>query len=300
MHSIPKSTRDDDLNLMRAVVEGSIESWHAFIHRYTPVIYSVLHRYLGSTDQIHDVYAEVLDQLYHGKLATYEGRAALSTWLVFITRSITMDYLRRQNGRQLPSRCFKRLSPFDRRVFTLFFEQDRTLAETRSRLAQEWSPPPSLEDVVDAVGRVHAAVDVRTLKRLPHRRRAESLGLASARLLNFLEHWKAEQEGRNEAADPEALLLAREARERALRILALTGGLSPAEQRLLDLRFEESLSAREIADLTPGSRPRQIYRRLYRLLAKLRGLALRNGYGESPDAAAERPLTRGASSEETT
>lgn len=179
MHSIPKSTRDEDLNLMRAVAGGSIESWHAFIRRYTPAIYSVLHRYLGSVDQIHDVYAEVLDQLYRGKLATYEGRAALSTWLVFITRSITMDYLRQQNGRQLPSRCLKKLSPFDQRVFTLFFEQDRTLAESRSRLVQEWNPPPSLEDVVDAVGRVHAAVDGRTLKRLPHRWRRTTAGIPS-------------------------------------------------------------------------------------------------------------------------
>ncbi len=75
------------------------------------------------------------------------------------------------------------------------------------------------------------------------------------------------------AAGPEAELIAAEQAQSLAKALA---GLGPRDRLLLRLRFEDDLSAPEIASLLHYPTPFHVYRRLRTLLAALReGLAPR-------------------------
>src|SRR5262245_5113286 len=113
-HSTDGTARKDiaeDLALVRSVLSGSVEAWRRFMARYAGLVEAVIRRYLGPRDpeEGRAVYAEVLESLYLKKLALYEGRAALSTWLTLVTRNQVLDHLRRRFGRRHPPQALRRL-----------------------------------------------------------------------------------------------------------------------------------------------------------------------------------------------
>src|SRR5262245_21317962 len=72
-----------DLALVRRILDGDEEAWRYFVERYAGLILAMSRRYLHThdVDDIRTVFADVLDSLHRSRLRTYEGRAALSTWL---------------------------------------------------------------------------------------------------------------------------------------------------------------------------------------------------------------------------
>ena len=158
MGKTPPSTRRQDLELARAVAEGCCESWHTFVHRYTPIMVSVLNRYFDSEDELKTVYTDILEQLYKRKLATYEGRAALSTWArVRDAEHGHGDHVRKRNGRPEIPVCVQQLDEVDQTVYRHFFEREHTLEETWRHLGQDQNPAPTLDQVVDSIARIHEA-----------------------------------------------------------------------------------------------------------------------------------------------
>lgn len=81
-----------------------------------------------------------------------------------------------------------------------------------------------------------------------------------------------------ETSDPEVEL---RARELTAAVEAAVGTLSADDQLLLVLRFEDDLPAREIADMTGLLSPFHVYRRLNRVLARLRQMLEARGINEA-------------------
>jgi RNA polymerase sigma factor (sigma-70 family) len=251
-------------------VGGETQAWHHFIDKYTALLHSVLRRYLFDEEEIRSVYVLLLDRLYKQKLATYEGRSALSTWLVLVTRNVAADHIRKTKGRLVPSRSLEKLPAQDQRVFQLFFAEDMTLGDVLERLHAEGHTGATSESIAESVERIRARVDPRVFRRLAYRKRAESLGLASSRLLEYLDRVRQDQEARALKENPEFLLMEREARRRAREVLALTGRLTDEEQQLLTLRYHRGFTANEIASSMDWPNPRLVYRKLDRCIRKLR------------------------------
>lgn len=259
----------EDLELAQAVVRGETEAWHRFIDKYTALLYSVLRRYIFDEEELRSVYVLLLDRLYKRKLATYQGRAALSTWLVLVTRNVAADHIRKTKGRLVPSRSLNKLSSLDQRIFQLFFEEDLSIRDIRERLEAEGWTEATRESITGSVEGIRSRVDPRVFRRLAYRKRAESLGLASSRILEYLDRVRQDQEARALKENPEFLLMEREARNRARQVLALTGKLSEEEQRLLSLRYHRGLTANQIASSMDWADPRLVYRKLDRCIRKL-------------------------------
>jgi RNA polymerase sigma factor (sigma-70 family) len=72
-----------------------------------------------------------------------------------------------------------------------------------------------------------------------------------------------------------------QARDRASAIETTLGALSARDRLLLTLRFEDDLSAREIAQVMGFATPFHVYRRLNALLAELRLALRRRGVDEA-------------------
>ena len=88
---------------------------------------------------------------------------------------------------------------------------------------------------------------------------ARGVALQTERLLEYLAQQRAEGEERMWAHNPETLRLEREALAASHRVRAVVEALPPTEREVLALRFEQGLSAREIAGHLGLSSPRRAF-----------------------------------------
>jgi DNA-directed RNA polymerase specialized sigma24 family protein len=267
----PRVERETDFDLVRRVVSGSEAAWHEFLAHYSGLIFSVINRYLHSkeNDDSRAVYVNVIDHLYHTKLATYEGRSTLATWLVLVTRTETLDFLRHRFGRhQVPS-GIKRLPAIDQEVYRLYYVEGLPLHEVRAQLEQTGSAI-TLDGLLAALRRIDHRITDRTLKRLSYDLHAQSVGAASGRLLEFLDHVRTEFENHPGGHSPDYLQTEKEARRVLESVRQLIAELPSEERAALMLRYEKGWSARRISEELGIGSPRRIYTLLARLVRDIR------------------------------
>src|SRR5262245_48766354 len=116
-------THHEDLALVRRILDGDEAAWRYFVERYAGLVLAMSRRYLHTrdVDDMRSVLADVLESLRRARLRTYEGRAALSTWLTLVVRSHVVDHLRHRFGREPRLRALERLSPDERLLFRLYY-----------------------------------------------------------------------------------------------------------------------------------------------------------------------------------
>jgi len=263
-------TNERDVALVRDILAGDTRAWEGFVSQYAGLLYSVIRRHLRSrdVDEVRSVMVDVLVSLRRTKLATYQGRAALSTWLTLVARSSALDALRKKFGRGQDIRGCEQLSPIEKRLFQLYHVEGRTHREVMAELAdgEAWS----IDRFIAAVRRVEEKLGERWLRRHAYDSFAHSVGAASGRMLEYLDHVREEFQQQSGGHAPEYHLLEREARETARRLAEVIDGLEPAERRVLQMRFEQGWTARQIADELGLPGARGVYTILERVVRRLR------------------------------
>jgi RNA polymerase sigma factor (sigma-70 family) len=268
---------DHDLESVRAILRGSTEAWSAFLVRYSGLIHAVIRRHvrIGDDDDHRTIYVDVIEALYRHKLATYEGRAALSTWLTIVTRTAVLDFLRRRFGRRRPPKGLQGLDAVEQSLFRMFYIEGRGVPELLAWLDQHGKRWTTVR-VIETLRRIESLIDRRWRLRLAYDAHARSTGVVSGRLLEYLDHVREERQ--DAAAGPEYELMEREARITLERVKVLIAGLPPAEREIVALRFEHGHSARTIADELGIARPREVYTVLERVIRTLRRQFLRHEF----------------------
>lgn len=268
---MPDSSHAEDFALVQRILRGDEAAWAYFVERYTGLILAMTRRYLRSRDEddAWTVFAQVLESLRKTRFRTYEGRAALSTWLALVARSEVMDHLRRRFGRDVKMKALRSLTPLERELFRLYYIEGLAQREVVARLAPA-GEPWSDDRFVAALHGVERKLGDRWLKRLEYDLHALSVGASSGRLLEYLDHVRDEFELRSGASSPEYYLMEREARRTVERLHAMLASLRPRDRRLLELRFELGWTAREISAELGMKGQRSVYRALDRLVARLR------------------------------
>ncbi|MCK4304407.1 MAG: sigma-70 family RNA polymerase sigma factor [Candidatus Eisenbacteria sp.] len=265
------SQYDRDLELAREIAAGSIEAWHTFILRYSGLIYSVLRRYLFNDEDVRTVYVDVLERLYKGRISSYKGRSALSTWLVLVARSTALDSLRKRFGRREMPAVLRQLSKRDRQIFRRFYLDGMSFEAVRHWAAQS-KDPLSAEELTASLRRIEEGINRRGLKRMAYNLHASSIGAVSGRLLEFLDHHRAELELAGRTHTPEYVLMEKEAQRNAQRVRKLLESLPEPERQVLSLRFDQGWTAARIADQMGLESPRRAYTLIERGLRKLRSM----------------------------
>ncbi len=285
-----QNRHDADLELVRAILDGSEEAWHGFIDRYSGLLMAVIHRYVSSrSDDARSLYADVLESLYRGKLATYAGRSALSTWLVLVTRSAVVDHLRhRLGGRELRD-VLKALDPFQRQVFRHYYVEGLSFG-TVLRLVRDHGAVVTPDRLLQALQQIEDRVHGRLARRMRYDLHAQSVGGASGRLLEYLDHVRSEFEDQSGTQSPDYYILEREARRTVEDVMTQVERLPAEERRLLSLRFEQGWTAKRIAEELGLHDQRSVYTVIERVLRALRrilnapGQAARTRRPRAPDA----------------
>lgn len=229
----------------------------------------MISRYVFDREEIRTVYIDVLTDLYRGKLITYQGRSALSTWLVPIARNAAIDHIRKRLGRQLMPAEIQAMGERATRIYQLYFLEGLSLEAVIHRMGASANALDH-EAVVRVLADIESKLHPRTLRTLSYRTHAQSMGETSAKLLEFLDNSRSEAEDQSAKESPEYALMEKEARETVTQVMALVAALSPDERRIIELHYEEGLTAKEIAGRLHLSGPRKVYLILERALRRLR------------------------------
>lgn len=260
-----------DFDLARRIVAGDLLAWTAFVERYAGLILAMIRRYLRSQDRddIRSIFVNVIDSVRRTRLKTYRGRASLATWLTLVTRSEVMDHLRRRFGRDLKLKALERLSPEEKRLFRLYYIEGQTMSEVTFQLSHE-GQPWSQDRFIAALHDIERKLGDRWLRRLSYDLHAQSIGAASGRLLEYLDHVREEFEQRAGSSRPEYFLMEREARQTVEQLRTALAELEPEDRRVLELRFEQGWTARRIADELGMNGQRSVYSTIERIVSRLR------------------------------
>lgn len=262
-----------DVRLVEAIQAGSEIAWHTFIDRYAKLISHVARRYLFDEDDVADVLAGVLESLHGGRFEAYRGRSSLATWLIIVSRNAAADTLRKRFGRREIPRGLRDLSTEHHEVFRIFYVEGATFTATLKEMRLQ-DPSYTHERLVAALQTIGDRVSDRTLKRISYDLAAPSVGAASGRLLEFCE--SVRHDAANGPPDPLDDLVHREAEARALEALKLVAQLPPEEQKILSLRFDEGLQAREIANRLGYPGQRKVFTVIDRILRRLKRMHARD------------------------
>jgi len=261
----------EDLALARAVLAGSEDAWHAFIRKYSRLIMAVIRRYLWSrwSDDAQSLHASVLESLYRGGLARYVGRAALSTWLVAVTRAAVVDDVRHRVGNRRLQMRLKGLGPYERDVFRLYYLEGLSFGNVL-RMVLDHGARATPDRLLLALQVIEDRVTDRLARRLRYDLHAQSVGAASGRLLEYLDHVKNEAEAAPGGQGPEYHLMEHESRTVVDTVIAAVERLPADERRLLSLRFEQGWTAKRIAEELGLDGQRTVYTKIDRVLRGLR------------------------------
>lgn len=93
---------NNDSHLLQAVIAGDVASWQKFVLKYANVIYRAIGKYCDDYDEKMAVFLHILEKLREDRffrLSHFEFQAQLSTWLMVVSRHLTLDFLRAKYGR---------------------------------------------------------------------------------------------------------------------------------------------------------------------------------------------------------
>lgn len=264
--------------ISRESPENPTEAWYAFVEDYSGLIYSVIKRYLlrESQDDRRTMYVNILQVFHDGKLAQYDGRAALSTWVTVVARSRCLDFLRHKYGRREPPRWLRSCSEQEQEIYRLYYLEGISFIEICARLSREGAPL-ALEDLAESIRRMEGRIDRGSSRRLAYDLEARSIGATSGMLLEFLDELKWRHRAQREDQNPETALLRREAAADLTRLRGLLDELPSLERDVLGLRFFAGYTAGQISqELRVGSQ-RRVYSLIERGLRRLRVLFSESG-----------------------
>jgi RNA polymerase sigma factor (sigma-70 family) len=246
------------------LAEGNPQAaWDLFASRYRKLILATIRRLIRDHDQVMDGFSEVCAALAANDLARLQRfterhprGASAATWLVVVVRNLTIDWVRKQEGRdrhQLPSG----LSPLQQQIYTAVFLEGASHVEAYETIRAQGGTQESFPAFLR---------EVRETYRLAPRSSGAMLRAPGPPPAPELEPTIT-------LPDPA------ETAESSRRVANALAGLAPDVALAVQLFVVDRLSAAEIARAVGWPNPKMVYNKVYRALTALRQGFEREGIG---------------------
>ena len=231
-------------------------AWDLFITRYRPLVLASIRRVVHDPDDVMEVFSHVCqalsaDQL--GRLRKYRDSAAggvVATWLVVVIRNLTVDWLRKEHGRQR-QRVPDGLSALQQQIYAAVFLKHCSHVEAFELVRSQGA----------ALRFGEFLREVRALYRF-----APAAGKRRASLHSA-----------EPAESPDPAVSAESARH----VAGLLAKLPPDVRLAVELFVVDGVPADEVARTVGWSNSKAVYNRVYRTLAAFRSELEREGIGRA-------------------
>jgi RNA polymerase sigma factor (sigma-70 family) len=236
-------------------------AWSVFIDRYSPLILKAARQFEYEQDRVRECFLFVCEKLYENNFQRLlkfntEGKARFRTWLGSVVFNLCVDWHRSEFGRVELLPAIGALPAFDQAVYRLHFERgmDR---DTCFRNLREEFPDLTQKQMADAMARVHQVLTPRQRWRMGVRNHALKRRTGTSK---DVVHIADSAEGPEDRAG----------REQQARQIARALAQLPAEKRLaIQLRFEQGLTLKKVAELMNLGDPFRARRKIQAALDEL-------------------------------
>jgi DNA-directed RNA polymerase specialized sigma24 family protein len=215
--------------------------WRSFIDHYTPLILGLIRRAgVHDGDEVMEVYVLLCEQLSargFERLRTQSAaRGSLGGWLTVVVRHTIVDWVRSRKGRRRLFQSVQALPALERRVFELYYWDERSPSEIAETIAAETGGEPDLARVFGALEAIHAV--------LTERHRADLCAMAArSKAPAPIDDLDVADRTPDAAPDAEASLRVRELNDALEHALARL----PAEDAaIVRLKYVEGLSTPDV------------------------------------------------------
>jgi RNA polymerase sigma factor (sigma-70 family) len=140
-------------------------AWDAFLDRYRALLFAAIRHYVRDYDDVMDVFTWVCESLRADdfrRLRQYsaepEHRARFTTWLVVVVRNLTVDWLRRRDGRPRAPHDADGLTPTQHLIFAEVYTRQRTHAEAFELIRSRSEPELTFARFLKELAVVHRTV----------------------------------------------------------------------------------------------------------------------------------------------
>lgn len=128
---------DDDLKLVKEVLNGNIDSFNILVNKYEGVIVRFIYNILKDKEASEDITQEVFISVYN-KMYTFNKEYKFSNWIFQIARNKCIDYMRKYkrvyeaNMEELENTVSKEISPEQSAEFSEVKRQIKKFINTLS------------------------------------------------------------------------------------------------------------------------------------------------------------------------
>ena len=265
------SRYERDIRMVKSVRDGCPDAWREFVEQYSGIIYRALLQQLFVEDkeEVRDVFVDLLGDLYATKLASYEGRASLGGWLAVTARRAALDWLRKHRGRRRLPSGYKKLSEFEKKVLQIHHIEGCSYSALIHHL--NWNGHTvTVAEIALAIIRIEKVIGKRYLRKLEYEAHARQSGVPTGRMLEYIVQKRHEYSLNESSSAPDFPLMQEETEAMVARLKHLRDGLSPDEQLLLRLRFDNGWTAQRIARHLGLGGQRRVYTLISAVVRKLR------------------------------
>jgi RNA polymerase sigma factor (sigma-70 family) len=140
-------------------------AWDAFLDRYRALVFAAIRHYVHDHDDVMDVFTWVCEGLRRDDLRRLRGYAAepahqarFTTWLVTVVRHLTVDWLRRRDGRPRPGAAASTLPEVQRRICEEVFDRQRSHLEAYELIRSRDDPTLTFGRFLKELAAVYRAV----------------------------------------------------------------------------------------------------------------------------------------------
>jgi RNA polymerase sigma factor (sigma-70 family) len=244
------------------LADGDSEAaWGLFIERYQRLLLATIRRTVDDAGSVMDAFAHVCSELSADELTRLnrydERRARFTTWLVTIVHHLTIDWLRKRNGRPRV-RVPDGLSPLQLQIFQTVFVERRSHTEAYELVCSAGRADLSFGSFLQDLAETYRVLELT--------RSRGAMGYLGA----------PEEPARVSEANDEDLL----ARASTRRQLAEALASLPTDDFLaLQLYVVEELPATDVARRLGWRNAKAVYNRVHRALSRLRAALELQGLG---------------------
>jgi len=247
-------------NILLCLSAGQIDTgWATFLDTYSKTILHIARQFATDDSAVDDCFEYVCAKLSDNSFSRLKafdpsGPARFKTWLTAVTANLCKDWRRSLYGRKRLPESVRRLPEFDQLVFECFYRRGMTHQECLYVLKSRFTKL-TLDQISDANARLHSVLSSKQRWQLSVARDDSRLMDDSAAGI------ESEDDG------PEYRVQSDEDR---LRIKKALARLEPQQRLLLQLRYQQDLTLREVAQLTGQADAFKARRQIEAALAALR------------------------------
>ena len=240
-------------------------AYQELLERFTPIVLRMVRRFFRDQDDVMEVYTAVCERLRAGDylaLRRFRPGSEVMPWLSVVVANACRDRLRRTQVVTIPRALAARLDAREQLIYRYHFGHRVAPEDIAEMLGAQHGQPASPLDVLATVEKINRLLGTarrwELLNSIAARRTPESLDTLI-------------DDGLDRAGDPaDALDEALAAQDTVDVLGAALAALDPEDRLLVQLRFEQDLTAVEIANVLHYDHFKHVYTRLRTVLGRLR------------------------------